>query len=354
MCAAMAAIAAAAKEDDPLLRMLNSKASGSAASYEKAAGEVAAMAAKGKKGTPRTAVAQLLTAVASQEPDAPRAARLDAETHAKYLEATNTIRRLAVEKDNGLAWYLLALATGETNCVLKAVERKNVQALNAWGTYLLAMAEGEKPARAREIRKEAQRLFKDAAAKNDANGMYNLGMCLSKGYGGEVDMAGAFQCFRTAADTGHSEAINNVGFCFKEGIEVEKDAEAAKRWYKKSSDQRNPYGMFNYATMIDDESEAARLFKASAEGGCVEAMDAYALLLAEGRLVDKNLPQAFLLFKKAAAAGNPAAMSHLADCYERGLGVRADERKSTEWHIRARAARGDRSARIWLNENAGK
>lgn len=356
-CSAFAAAAlwAAQKPQDAILRMLNSKTSGSLATYEKAAEEVAKMAAKGKSGSPRTAVSRLLVAVAARESDAPKCLLLDDATLELYLESTNEIRRLAIEKNNGLAWYLLAVESGSTNQILKAVARENPQALNAWGTYLIniAMEPLQKEEERKRILAEAQKLFRTAAGMHDANGMYNLGMSLSRGFAGEPDQEGAFNCFRSAAEEGHPEAINNVGYFYKEGIVVEKDIDTAARWYKLSSDMKNPYGMFNYAMLMRDRDPgmAAALLKKSADSGCVEAMDMYGEMLEAGSGVQKNPVAAFLMYRRAALEGYPRSMDHLAECYERGIGTKADQRKSTLWMIRARAARGDANADAWLREN---
>lgn len=357
-CAAalcLSALPGASKQQDAILRMLNSRSSGSVATYEQAAAEVAKMAAKGKPGSPRRAVARLLVAVASREPDAPSVIRLDAQTRDLYLASTNEIHRLAIEKDNGLAWYLLAVESGSTNQILKAVSRKNPQALNAWGTYLIDIAMNPrcKEDERKRILAEAQDCFKTAAGMGDINGMYNLGMSLSRGFAGEADQEGAFNCFRSAAEEGHPEAINNVGFFFKEGVVVERDLETAERWYKRSADMRNPYGMFNYAMLIRsrDAAAAAAILKESADLGSVEAMDMYGEMLAAGEGVAKNPTAAFLMYRRAASEGYPRSMDHLAECYERGIGTKPDQRKSTLWMIRARAARGDVNAEAWLNEN---
>ena len=48
------------------------------------------------------------------------------------------------------------------------------------------------------------------------------------------------------------------------------------------------------------------------------------------------------------------AMENLSKCYQYGKGVKADGRRSMEWKIRSRAARGDRNAQAWLQKNAKK
>ncbi len=45
-------------------------------------------------------------------------------------------------------------------------------------------------------------------------------------------------------------------------------------------------------------------------------------------------------------------MENLAEGYARGEGVQEDNRLALEWKFRSRAARGDRAAAKWLEEEA--
>ena len=127
-----------------IVRLLNSRASGSPKGYAEAAAEIAADAAAGKP------LQGFVLAIVSREPDAPPAARLDDATREKYLTASRErITRLAHRTNNSLAWYLLSIDSGNTNLLQRAALGGNVQALNAWGTMLVntAITEGrEAPA----------------------------------------------------------------------------------------------------------------------------------------------------------------------------------------------------------------
>ena len=78
----------------------------------------------------------------------------------------------------------------------------------------------------------------------------------------------------------------------------------------------------------------------------------YGEALLNGRGVPENAEAAFKYFLRAADAGYPPAMENLSTCYQYGKGVKADGRRSMEWKIRSRAARGDRNAQAWLQQNA--
>lgn len=350
------ATAALADPANAIMRLLNSRASGSRRGYAEAAVEVAEEA---KNGRP---VYGFVLALISREPDAPPAARLDEATRTKYIESCrDKIKKLAFDKNNSMAWYLLSLEKNDTNLLHRAADTGNVQAQNAWGSFLVTRAAGEvqDTNEVARIMSVAYDYFKKAAGSGDANGLYNLGMCHARGLGTPPDDQSAFNCFRTAAEKGHPEAINNIGWFFREGRVVDKDLEMSVKWFAKSASYDNAYGQFNYGLALQrgegvdaDPVMAAKLFKKAADSGCIEALDAYAVALWKGNGVEADPREAFQLFLRAAQAGYPPAMENMAACYEKGRGVKADDRLALEWKIRSRAARGDRNAQAWLQQNA--
>ena len=361
LCAAAVALAASCACADPanaIMRLLNSQASGSVNGFATAAEEVAEQA---KMGRP---VYAYVLALVSRMPNPPPAARLDEETRKKYLDGCrDKIKKLANEKNNSMAWYLLSLENNDRDLLHRAADAGNVQAMNAWGTYLVtrAVAETADTNEVNRILGVAHDYFKSAAGQGDANGLYNLGMCHLRGLGTPKDDQSAFNCFRSAAGMEHPEAINNIGLFFREGRVVEKDLEMSTKWFEKSASYGNAYGQFNFALALQngtgvkqDETRAAMLLARAADGGCVEAIDAYGVALWKGRGVPADPSAAFRQFLRAAEAGYPPAMENLSTCYHFGKGVKPDERQSMEWKIRSRAARGDRNAQAWLQQNANK
>ena len=363
MCA-VALLAAAgavrAADDDEasnaVLQLLNSRAAGSPRAYAEAAKEVAEQAKAGK------AVYAFVLALVSRERDAPEAARLDDKTRQEYLDKfRGPLQRVANERNNPMALYLLSLEHNDTNLLHRAAVAGNVQAENAWGSLVFtqAIARGGPSNVVEKALGEAHGFFKSAAGKGDANGLYNLGMCLWRGLGTPRDEVQAFNCFRTAAEKGHAEAINNIGAFFRKGIVVEPDATLAAKWFAKSASYGNSFGEFNYALALKrgegvkkDDAAAVTMLERAAKGDCVEAIDALGVALWKGEGTKADANRAFALFRKAADAGYPPAMENLATCYEQGTGVQADERLAMEWKIRSRAARGDRNAQAWLRQNA--
>lgn len=338
-----------------ILRLLNSRASGSPRGYAEAAKEVAVQAEEGK------AVYAFVLALVSREKDAPPAAKIGEAKRKEYLEKYRApIKRIANERNNPMALYLLSLEEGDTNLLHRAAQAGNIQAQNAWGALIFskAIAGGASSNEVEVALSQAHGFFKSAAGQGDANGLYNLGMCLWRGLGVPKDETAAFNCFRSAAEKGHPEAINNIGAFFRDGIVVEKDLELSAKWFAKSASYDNPFGQFNYALALrrgegvkQDYKTAAKLLEKAAAGGCVEAIDVFGVALWKGEGIEADPRRAFGLFMKAASAGYPPAMENVSTCYERGTGVRADEHLALEWKIRSRAARGDRNAQAWLRQN---
>ena len=362
LCALAAFAALAALAGDPstaVLRLLNSRSSGSPRAYAEAAEEVAAQAKAGK------AVYAFVLGLVSRERNAPPAARLDEATRKKYLDDNRpSIKKVAIEHNNPMALYLLALDSGDTNLLHRAAEAGSVQAENAWGSLIFSIALSDPKASSNHVEqtlRQAYECFKDAAGKGDANGLYNLGTCLWRGLGTERDDMSAFNCFRAAAEKGHPEAINNIGAFFRDGVIIERDAELSAKWFAKSASYENPFGQYNYALALrkgegveKDYKKAAELLEKSANGGCIEAVNTLGVAYWRGEGVKKDEKRAFKLFMRAADDGYPPAMENVATCYEFGEGVGVDDRKALEWKIRSRAARGDRNAQEWLRQNANQ
>ena len=340
LAAALAPLASAEqmKQAEAMQRLLNSSASQGPRLFEAAAERVASDA---KLGMP------LQRFIMAVHPELPEKYRLDEETRNLYLEAARPrIRQLAEQRDNSLAWYLLALEKDDIELLERAANGGNVQALNARGTMLLASGDRDK----------AFECFNTAAAKKDANGLYNLGMCYLNGAGCEANENLAFECFKTAAEMGHPEAINNIGGCYRDGVVVEKSAEASVMWFAKSAELGDMYGQLNYALALkrgdgvsQDDAKAVELIKASAAQGCAEAMNLYGMCYHEGAGVERDPMLAVAWFRRSATLGFPPAMENLAECYDRGIGVTKSTMTATVWKMRARAALGDTAAAEWLN-----
>jgi len=348
--------AAETPSSSAIVRLLNSRAAGSPRDYAAAAETVAADAAEGRP------LQQYVIAVVSRDADLPERLRLTEEKRREYLaQSRDRIRALAEEKGNALAWYLLSLEANDLKMLKRAADGENVQALNAWGTISLTEALRNPNIETNDLERvlfKCRGYFEKAAARGDANGLYNLGMCYLRGYGCPPDQDLALKSFRAAAEAGHPEAINNLGGFFRDGIVVTRNLETAARWFARSANLGNDFGQLNYALALQrgegvekDEAKAVELFRSSALHGNAEAMNAYGMCFHAGSGVEKDAAEAVRWFRASAERGFPPAMDNLSSCYDLGIGVRKDVNESTVWKVRAMAARGDRNAAAWLRQN---
>jgi len=294
---------------DALLRLLNSRDANSPQMYAEAAAAVAQDAAEGG------IVQQFLLAALQDSPSLPRRARLTSETRRRYMErARPRIEEMAHKRDNPMAWYLLAIADDDMAKLRRAADLGNIQAMNALGAAKMATSPGE-----------SVELFRKTAGKGDANGLFNLGECLSSGDGCAKDERAAFECFVKAAAGRHPGAMNELGRFYREGIAVKRDPGRAVAFFAKSAGMGNSFGQLNYAM---------------------------ALLAGEG--VAKDAPRALALLESAARKGNAAAMEALSQCYADGAGgLEPDSKLAATWLVRSRAAKGDAAAKKWLEANEG-
>ena len=356
LSAAALCAAAADSSSEAIIRLLNSRASGSPKDYVEAAEVVAADAAIGRP------LQQFVIAVVANDADLPPKLRLKPEKRAEYLDKSrDKIRLLAEKKNNSLAWYLLSLERNDRKYLKLAADGDNVQALNAWGTMTLTDAlygSGMDTNEVDEVMAKCFGCFKRAADMGDANGLYNLGMCYLRGYGCKEDQSLAFKFLRASAEKGHPEAINNLGGFYRDGTVVQKNLESAARFFERSANLGNDYGMFNYALALQrgegvekDVARALELFNKAAMRGNAEAMNSYGMCFFKGDGVGKDEAVAVKWFLAAASRGFPPAMDNLSACYELGAGVRRDTKEATVWKVRAMAARGDRNAAVWLSQN---
>ena len=194
-----------------IIRLLNSRTSGSPKAYIEAARIVAQDAAAGRP------VQQFVMAIVCEDRVLPEDLRLSNETRQAYLEKSRKrIQELAEYKNNSLAWYLLSIEKNDLAMLERAAKGHNVQALNAWGSYTLSTAMADPDGTNASRQKAAQTAFNCyslATEQNDPNGFFNLGICYKNGFGCAKDEIKAFGCFRRAAfGMAHWDRRKTYGF----------------------------------------------------------------------------------------------------------------------------------------------
>jgi len=123
------------------------------------------------------------------------------------------------------------------------------------------------------------------------------------------DLPGALPLFRQAAEGGSAEAQAWLGY------------------------------ILDFA---EENDEAVRWYRASAEQGLAEGMAGLADMYAKGEGVGKDLAEARSLYEQAAEAGSDRAARVLAGAYETGgLDVEADAAQAAYWKSREAELSGD-------------
>lgn len=364
--------------------------------YERAAKAMIAEAAEGR------ALHQFLLAAVSDEPTYPASQRISAELVAEYLKANRRrISAIADQKENPLALYILFLENGNSDYLKRAAEGDCVYALNELGMRMMDDARRRNFAASTSgILRKSFWYFSRAAEKNDAAGYYNRGICYMNGYGCKASNAEAFSDFSRAAELNHPGAKNILGEMYRDGVSVDKSSQTAEEYFAASAKTGNPYGCYNYAMMIlssnavnKEASKAVKILERAASARYPEAMNEYgkclynsigidasvtnnhhqavawwynaateqkyapamvslATAFLDGKGVERNELAAISWLEKAAAEGLPAAMVALAECHEKGRGNFKPSRYNANWwRTCARAAEGDRNAKVWIGSH---
>lgn len=224
--------------------------------------------------------------------------------------------------------------------------------------------------------------LRQAARDGHPQAMSLVGECYRNGVGGQVDFTAALASFKQSAELGNASGLLNYGLALLRGEGVEADPVAALPLLKSAAERRLPQGMFEYGKCLLDgkgftskderglageelervrkentDALAARRREAAAwfyhcatDFLHAQAMERLATCLLEGLGVEKNERAAVYWYHRAAVGYDDAAsMRRLAQCAEAGLGgVRRSHEDALWWLTRAKAAEGDRSAKVWF------
>ena len=188
-----------------------------------------------------------------------------------------------------------------------------------------------------------------AAAQGNVKAEYNLGFVYENGLGVKQDLAEAAIWYQRAAEKGNVQAQNNLGLiCFG----MRKDYAEAAQWFRRAADQGNALSQNSLGVLYSkglgvkqDANEALKWFQMAAQQGFAEAQNNCGLLFAGA----KQMSEAVAWFRKAADQGHVEAEYNLAQCLEKGAGVRQDAPEAVLWYGRA-AKQGYGSAQLALGK----
>jgi len=195
--------------------------------------------------------------------------------------------------------------------------------------------------------------FRKAAAQGNTDAQYNLGCAYDNGLGVKQDLAEAAIWYQRAAEKGHVPAQNRLGLICAFS---RKDYAEAAKWFRRAADQGDAMAENSLGALYlkglgiqEDKNEAFKLFEQSAQGGCVEGQNSYAVLLYSQR----NFTAATEWFRKAADQGHPGAQYALGQMSEKGLGRPPDLAEAAMWYLRS-ARQGYPQAQLSLGKMYGR
>ncbi|MCW4116967.1 peptidoglycan-binding protein [Aurantimonas sp. MSK8Z-1] len=153
-----------------------------------------------------------------------------------------------------------------------------------------------------------------AATSGDPRAMFEIGLRLLEGRGGEPRPQDALLWFAQSAKRSFAPAQYSLGAQFEKGNGVARDTGAARDWYLLAARQGNVRAMHNLAVLyatgvegVSDPKSAAQWFERAADYGMRDSQYNLGILYARGAGVDQNLRQSFKWFAIVAKAGDTDA-----------------------------------------------
>ncbi len=154
-----------------------------------------------------------------------------------------------------------------------------------------------------------------ASDAGDPRAIFEIGLRLMEGRGGEAKADEALVWFAQAGRLGYAPAQYSLGTLFEKGNGVERDTVAARDWYTLAADQGNVRAMHNlavlYATGIEGLSEpetAAVWFTRAAEHGMRDSQYNLGILHARGAGVPQDFGQSYKWFSIVGQTGDSDAV----------------------------------------------
>lgn len=215
---------------------------------------------------------------------------------------------------------------------------------------------------------QARKYWENGAAEGNISAIFNLGILLSKGIGGNADVERAAQLFRRAGEAGLAMGQHNLALAYYAGNGVLKNSEHAYFWWERAARQGHTQAQFNLATLLwngdgvtKDSNQAVRWFRQASDAGHIQArafLDTIfdqtefnisadkpddkpssdvdpklnSTLEAAGHAYAKQeFEKAFDLWNQAAEMGNADAQYQVARLYQQGRGVQQNLAKAFQY-----------------------
>lgn len=206
-------------------------------------------------------------------------------------------------------------------------------------------------------RKKALKLFRKAAAQENAFGQYNLGYFYSQGYELARNYKEARTLYRKAAEKGDANGQSNFGHLYDKALGVTEDNQKAVYWYRKAAEQGYANGQYNLGVKYEkgegiarDYKKAVYWYRKAAEQAYAPALSNLGHMYLNGFGVLKDYQKAFYWLNKAVKQDEPHGQYNLGFMYDQGYGLEvADWSEAFRWYQKA-AAQGHPEAQRKLGE----
>lgn len=151
----------------------------------------------------------------------------------------------------------------------------------------------------------------------------------------------ALEQWQPLAEAGFPEAQYQLARMYHRGYAVQDDAEAA-RLYRLAAEQGHVMAQNNLGVMYEqgrgverDEAQAAQWYTKAAQEGLIVAQANLALLHDDGRGVSADAKRAAQLYRQAGDSGHVTSQYRLARLYEEGRGVAQSDSRAADWYRKA-------------------
>ncbi len=159
-------------------------------------------------------------------------------------------------------------------------------------------------------------LYKSAADRGDLRAMVSLAQLTEAGNGLPQDFNAALSLYERAADGGSPDAMINLAIILFEGTQVDPNVDRAISLLKKAAQGGSAKAVFNLGVLaqdgvVDKPEDALEYFERAAKDGEVQGYRAAAILLDEGRGVEKNPAKAANMLLRGTAEDRGSLLEQL-------------------------------------------
>lgn len=202
---------------------------------------------------------------------------------------------------------------------------------------------------------KAVECFQKASTEGIVEGQTNLAILYMTGDGVPRDPEKAEELFLRAASQGDGFAMNKLGDIYTDGVDMPIDYQKGIYWYQKAVEHQDVDAMIilgvRYLRGIgvsEDLYRAQVLFRMAAKRNHPEGINYYARMLLDQAEPEKH-QEGVRWLRENAKHGDAYSMFLLARCYEKGRGIKRDEKEAISWYLFS-SSRGFSGAKIELGK----